>query len=81
LHGGAADERAEDDAKTVIAPKIPSAFALCSGGNAALRRASASGIITAAPAPWTARATISQAMLWASAAAADPATNNPPSGR
>jgi hypothetical protein len=63
--------------RPVIAPKIPSAFARRAGGNAALSSASASGIITAAPAPWTARAAISQPMLCASAAAAEPATNNP----
>ena len=60
-----------------MAPKIPSALARCCGGRPALSRASASGSVTAAPAPWTARAAISQPMFCASAQAADPAVNAP----
>ena len=57
--------------------KSPSARPRCSGGNAALSSASASGITNAAPTPCTARAAISQPMLGASAHAADAATNSP----
>ena len=57
--------------------KIPSAFPRSSRGNAALKSAVASGITSAAPAPWTARAAISQPALPASAHAADAATNSP----
>ena len=63
-------------ARPVIAPNSPSAHARRSGGKAALSSASDSGAITAAPAPWTARAVISQPMFVASAHAADAATNS-----
>jgi len=57
--------------------KIPIAQARRSGGKAALRSASESGITSAAPAPCTARAAISQPTPGASAHAADAATNRP----
>jgi len=47
------------------------------GGKAALSRASASGMIIAAPAPCTARAAISAPTPGASAHAADAAANTP----
>jgi hypothetical protein len=55
----------------VIALKMPMAAPRFSGGNAALSRASPSGMISAAPAPWSARATISVSTFGASAQAAD----------
>ena len=63
-------------ASPVTPLKIPSAFPRSSGGNAALNRAIASGITSAAPAPWTARAAISHAALPDSAHATDAATNS-----
>ena len=60
-------------ARPVIAPKMPSAQPRRSGGNAALSSASASGMTTAAPTPWTARAAISAPTPGASAHAADAA--------
>ena len=58
-------------AMPVIALKIPIAAPRCSGGNAALSSARPSGISSAAPAPCTARAAISQPTSGASAQAAD----------
>jgi hypothetical protein len=55
----------------VIALKIPIAAPRFSGGNAALRSASASVVTSAAPNPCTARAPISQPAVGASAQAAD----------
>jgi hypothetical protein len=56
---------------------IPSAQARRCGGNAADSRASASGSISAAPAPWTARAATSAAASGARAHAAEAAVNRP----
>jgi hypothetical protein len=61
----------------VIALKIPIAVPRRSGGKAALSSARPSGSSSAAPAPWTARATISQPTSGASAHAADAAVNRP----
>src|SRR5262249_31191911 len=61
----------------VIALTIPIAAPRRSGGNAALRSARPSGITSADPAPWTARATINASTLGASAAATDAAVNRP----
>jgi hypothetical protein len=70
-------------ASPLILPKMPSALPRCAGGNAALTNVSASGKIRAAPAPWTARAAISQPMVGARAQAADATTNStrPPTNR
>ena len=57
--------------------KIPRAQARRCGGNAADSRASASGSISAAPAPCTARAAISSVAFCASAHAAEAAANSP----
>ncbi|GAB3976922.1 hypothetical protein GCM10029978_065160 [Actinoallomurus acanthiterrae] len=57
--------------------KIPNALARRAGGNPLLSSAIASGITSAAPHPWTARATISQAMPGAVAHAAEAAVNSP----
>ena len=57
--------------------KIPSAQARRCGGNAADSRASASGSISAAPAPCTARAATRVVAFGASAHAADAAVNRP----
>ena len=62
-------------ARPVIALKMPIAAPRFSGGNAALSRASPSGMISAAPAPCRARATISDSTFGASAQAADEAVN------
>jgi hypothetical protein len=56
---------------------MPIAAPRFSGGNAALKSASPSGMIKAEPAPWTARAPISQATLGASALTAEAAANRP----
>ena len=61
----------------VIALKMPIAAPRFAGGNAALSSASPSGISSAAPAPWTARAAISQPTSGASAQAADAAVKRP----
>ena len=61
----------------MIALKIPIAAPRRSGGKAALSSASPSGMISAAPAPCTARAAISQPTSGASAQAADAAANSP----
>ena len=62
-------------ATPVIALKIPSAQARRSGEEAAPSSASAVGITSAEPAPWTARAAISRPTLGASAhAGAHPQT-------
>jgi hypothetical protein len=55
----------------------PSTLARRCGGYAVLSRAMACGMSMAAPAPWTARAAISQPIPGASADAADAAVNNP----
>jgi hypothetical protein len=60
----------------VIALKIPIAVPRRSGGNAALRSASPSGMIKAAPAPWSARAAISHPASGASAHSADAPANS-----
>jgi hypothetical protein len=64
-------------ATPVIALKIPIAAPRFSGGNAALSSARPSGMISADPAPCTARAAINVPTSGASAAAADDAANNP----
>ncbi len=64
-------------ASPVTPLKSPRAFPRSSRGNATLSSAIASGITSAAPAPWTARAAISQPMVGASAHAADAAVNSP----
>ena len=61
----------------VMALKIPIAAPRRSGGKAALSSARPSGISSAAPAPWTARAAISQPASGASAQAAEAAANRP----
>ena len=61
----------------MIPLKIPSARARRSTGYAAVSSVSPSGITSAAPAPWTARAAISRPTLGASAHAADASENNP----
>jgi hypothetical protein len=63
-------------ARPVTLKKIPSADARRSGGNAALTIARASGMTSAPPAPWTARAAISQPAFGASPHAADAVTNS-----
>ena len=63
-------------ARPVIALNIPIAAPRFSGGNAALSSARPSGMISAAPAPWTARAAISQPTSGASAHAADATANS-----
>ena len=64
-------------ARPVIALKIPIAAPRRSGGKAALSSARPSGISSAAPAPCTARAPISQPTLGASAQAADDRAKRP----
>lgn len=64
-------------ASPVIALKMPIAVPRRSGGKAALKRASPSGINRAAPAPWRARAAISQPGSGASAHAAEASANSP----
>jgi hypothetical protein len=64
-------------ASPVIALKMPIAAPRFAGGNAALSSAKPSGMISAAPAPCAARATISAPTPGASAAAADDAANRP----
>ena len=61
----------------VTALNRPIAAPLRSGGNAALSSARPSVSTSAAPAPWTARAAISQPTLGASALAADAPANRP----
>jgi hypothetical protein len=53
-------------------PQAPSASPRFSGGTAALRSVSVSGITIAPPTPCTARATLSASTLGASAAATEP---------
>jgi len=62
-------------ARPVTPLKMPSARARRSGGNAPDSRAIACGMIMAEPAPCTARATISQPTLGASAHTADITVN------
>ncbi len=64
-------------ASPVTLLNTPRARARRSGGYAALSSASACGMIIAEPAPWTARAPISQPMPGASAHAADAVVNTP----
>jgi hypothetical protein len=64
-------------ATPVMALKIPIAAPRLSVGNATLSSARPSGMISADPAPCTARAAISQPTLGASAPAADAAANSP----
>ena len=73
----AADQRALATAIPVTALNRPIAAPLRSGGKAALRSARPSVSTSAAPAPWTARAAISQPMPGASAEAADAAAKRP----
>ena len=63
-------------AHPVMPLKMPRALARSSFANAPLRIAIASGITSAAPAPCTDRAAISQPMLLDSAHAADATANN-----
>ena len=63
-------------ARPVIALKTPIAAPRFSVGKAPLRSARPSGMTSAAPAPWTARAAISKPMLGASAQAAEAAENS-----
>src|SRR5215213_9790729 len=64
-------------ARPVTLLKTPIAQPRRAGGNAAPSSASASGITSAAPAPWTARPAISQSTSGASAHPAEAAANNP----
>jgi hypothetical protein len=57
--------------------KIPIALGRAAGGNASLNSASASGMIIAAPAPWTARAAMREPASGAMAHAAEAAANRP----
>jgi hypothetical protein len=59
-----------------MALKMPIAAPRFSGGNAALRSARPSGMTSAAPTPWTARAAISVPTSGASAAAPDAAAKS-----
>jgi hypothetical protein len=63
-------------ASPVMAEKIPIAAPRFSGGNAALSSARPSGMISAPPAPCSARAAMSQPASGASAQAADAAANS-----
>jgi len=63
-------------ASPVTPPYTPSAHPRRSGGNAAFSSASASGMTSAAPAPWTARAAISVPTEGASAHATEARLNN-----
>ena len=60
----------------VIALKIPIAAPRRSAGKAVLSRASPSGMISADPAPWTARAAMSQPTSGASALTAEAPANS-----
>ena len=62
-------------ATLVRLPYMPIARPRRCAGNAAFSRASAIGMMAAAPAPWTARAAISTPTLGASAHTADAAAN------
>ena len=64
-------------ARPPTAPHAPRARPRRAGGTAADSRVSVSGMTTAAPTPWSARAAISQLMPGARAAAADPVVNRP----
>ncbi|MDH6145620.1 hypothetical protein P3T35_007677 [Kitasatospora sp. GP30] len=55
----------------LMAPQIPKAIPRFSVGIAAVSRVRVSGIMMAAPTPWTARAAIRESIPGASAAAAD----------
>ena len=57
--------------------KIPIAFGRAGGGNASLSSATASGMISAAPAPCTARAAISEPASGATAHPTEAAANRP----
>ena len=61
----------EATARPLTAPQIPYAIPRLAAGTAAVSRVSVSGIMMAAPTPWTARAAISESMPGAMAAAAD----------
>ena len=63
-------------ASDVTAPKIPIAQPRRCGGTAAFSTASASGMIMAAPAPWTVRAAISQPTPGATAQPAEATVNS-----
>ena len=75
LDDRAADERAEGDRDPGDRAEEADRRPLFSGGKAALRRARPRVSTSAAPAPWTARAAISQPTSGASAQAADAAAN------
>ena len=63
--------------RPLMPDQMPSASPRRPAGNASERRVRVSGITTAAPAPWKARATISAPALGASAAAAEPTVKMP----
>jgi hypothetical protein len=64
-------------ARPVMALNTPIAAPRFSGGNAALSSVSPSGMMSAEPAPWSARAAISVPTSGASALAADAAAKRP----
>ena len=72
----AADERPGATETPVIALKMPIAAPRCSGGKAALSSASPSGMMSAAPTPWSARAAISLPASGASAHSAEAKANS-----
>ncbi len=59
-----------------LAPQIPSALPRRSGGKPLTAPASAAGLTSPAPAPWTIRATISAPKLETTAPAAAPMANS-----
>lgn len=61
----------EATASPLTAPQMPYAMPRLATGTAAVSRVSVSGIITAAPTPWTARAAMRESMPGAMAAAAE----------
>ncbi|GHG38044.1 hypothetical protein GCM10018980_10410 [Streptomyces capoamus] len=65
----------EATASPLTAPQMPYTVPRLAAGTAAVSRVSVSGIITAAPTPWTARAAIREPMPGARAAAAEAAVN------
>ena len=67
-------------ATPAMPPQIPTMAPRRAGGNAAVRMVRLSGMMVAAPRPWTARAATSRPAVGARAQAADAAVNsaNPP---
>lgn len=65
----------EATASPLTAPQIPYAIPRLAAGTAAVSRVRVSGIMIAAPTPWTARAAISESMPGAMAAAAEAPVN------